>query len=93
MIAEMERESREKCPDCKPFITEITYKGTDGKRDATLNGYIEFSFPDVRDAQLKALVKNAFITFRGSKVNVKPVKTHIDSHRDAMPNSAAGRVK
>ena len=58
-----------------------------------MNCYIEFSCPDVRDAALKALGKDASITFKGSKVNVKPAKTRIDSHRDAMLNVAATRVK
>ena len=58
-----------------------------------MNGYIEFSCPDVRDAALKALEKDASNTFKGSKVNVKPAKTRIDSHRDAMLNIAGTRVK
>ena len=57
-----------------------------------MNCYIEFSCPDVRDAALKALGKDASITFKGSKVNVKPAKTRIDLHRDAMLNIAATRV-
>ena len=58
-----------------------------------MNGYIKLSCPDVRDAALNALGKDAFITLKGSKVNVKPAKTRIDSHRDAMLNIAAARVK
>ena len=93
MIVEMKRASRDFFFDFKQFITEIRYKGPYGKREATLNGYIEFSCPDVRDATLKALGKDASITFKGSKVNVKPAKTRIDSHRDAILNIAATRVR
>ena len=93
MIAEMERVSREKFADCKPSVTEIRYKGPYGKREATLNGYIEFSCPDVREAALKALGKDASITFKGTKVSIKPAKTRIDAHRDAMLNMAADRIK
>ena len=93
MIAEMERISREKFADCKPSVTEIRYKGPYGKREATLNGYIEFSCPDVREAALKALGKDASITFKGTKVSIKPAKTRIDAHRDAMLNMAADRIK
>ena len=89
----MESDSREIFYDYNQFITEIRHRGPYVKREATLNGYIEFSCPDVRDAALKALGKYAFITFNGSKVNVKPANTRIDSHRDAMLNIAATRVK
>ena len=93
MISEMERVSREKFADCKPSVTEIRYKGPYGKREATLNGYIEFSYPDVREAALKAFGKDASITVKGTKVSIKPAKTRIDAHRDAMLNMAADRIK
>ena len=93
MIAEMARVSREKFADCKPSVTEIRYKGPYGKREATLNGYIEFSWPDVREAALKALGKDASFTFKGTKVSIKPAKTRIDAHRDAMLHMAADRIK
>ena len=93
MIAEMERAARERFPECKPVVAEIRYKGPYGKRDATLNGYIEFSCPDVRDAALKALGKDASITVKGTRVSIKPAKTRLDAHRDAMLNMAAYRVK
>ena len=93
MISEMERAAREKFPECKPVVCEIRYKGPYGKREATLNGYVEFSCPDVRDAALKALGKDAAITVNGTKVSIKPAKTRVDAHRDAMLTIAAGHVK
>ena len=57
------------------MVCEIPYKGPYGKREATLNGYVEFSCPDVRDAALKALGKDAAITVNGTKVSIKPANT------------------
>ena len=93
MIGEMERAAQEKLQECKPVVSEIRFRGPYGKREATLNGYIEFSCPDVRDAALKALGKDASITVNGTKVSIKPAKTRVDAHRDAMLNIAANHVK
>ena len=93
MIFTMERAVREKFPECKPLVCEIRYTGPYGKREATLNGYVEFSCPDVRDAALKTLGKDASITVNGTKVSIKPAKTRVDAHRDAMLNIAANHVK
>ena len=93
MISEMERAALDKFLECKPLVSEIRYKGPYGKREASLNGYVEFSCPDVRDAALKALGKDASITARGTKASIKPAKTRVDAHRDAMFNIAASHVK
>ena len=74
-------------------MSEIRFRGPYGKREATLNGYVEFSCPDVRNAALKALSKDASITVNGTTVSIKQAKARVDAHRDAMLNIAASHVK
>ena len=89
----MQSSPRERFPECKPVVAEICYKGSYGKRETTLNTYIELFCPDVQDATFQALGKHDSITVKGITVSIKPAKTRFDAHRDAMFNMAADRVK
>ena len=92
MINEMERASREKFAEYKPAATEIFYKGPRGKKVPTLNGYVEFSAPEVRDAVLQHLGKDPSIIVNGTHVSLKSAKTQNDGHRDYVLAEVARRV-